>query len=396
MTDYTITAPNGGTWTDQLANTATVGRYHDLGFISEGAAGAASVFKQARAGVLPGPPVAAASKIPGAFAVAPTSGLNFSIQPGAVILERNTLSGLYHVQSTAVGTGAVGTADPSQTRIDLVTVDHFDGALGDNSSTTLTRVHVKAGAPGGGVPAIDVTPGARQIMGWWTIPALTTTLTSGMWTDARKSSGLRGGIRPLLPGDALSDPGFHVDELRDTTAISTQGTIDCWDAVNSVWRTILLIGAGSGYAKYTAAITATGQNQTLGTNATTPIQLINARSTCTDVVASGTNNTIFTLNRVGKWAFCASIRMAPGTTGAHFIQLIRNDTNEIIAAWFGGPLATGSIYDLPLSGEDYFATSGISVTLNVITGAGVASSGISSGNSSSGLRTFLAMQWEGA
>lgn len=236
MTDYTITSPNGGTWTDQLANTATIGRYHDLGFLAEGAAGAANVFKQARPGILSGPPVAASSNIPGAFAVAPTSGLNFSIQPGAALLERNTLSGVYPVHSTAIGTGAVGTADPSQTRIDLVTLDHFDGALGDNSSTTLTRVHVKPGTPGGGVPTADVTAGARTILGWWTIPALTTTLTTGMWTDARKSAAIRGATRVLLPGDLIADPGFMVGERR-MRFHSTYGWMeDFWDAANAVWR----------------------------------------------------------------------------------------------------------------------------------------------------------------
>lgn len=240
MTDYTITSPNGGTWTDQLANTATIGRYHDLGFAAEGAAGAGNVFKQARPGILSGPPVAAGSNIPGAFAVAPTSGLNFSIQPGSALEERNTLSGLYHVQSTAVGTAAVGTADPTQTRIDLVTLDHFDGTLGDNSSTTLTRVHVKAGTPGGGVPTPDVTAGARTILGWWTIPATTTTLTSGMWTDARKSAAVRGSTRVLLPGDALTDPGFMVGERRQRFSATYGWLEDFWDPSGNsgagVWR----------------------------------------------------------------------------------------------------------------------------------------------------------------
>ncbi len=236
MTDYTITSPNGGTWGDQSANSPTIGRYHDLGFLAEGAAGAANVFKQARPGILSGPPVAASSNIPGAFAIAPTSGLNFSVQPGAALLERNTLSGVYPVHSTAIGTGAVGTADPSQTRIDLVTLDHFDGALGDNSSTTLTRVHVKAGTPGGGVPGVDVTAGARTILGWWTIPATTTTLTSGMWTDARKSAAVRGATRVLLPGDALADPGFMVAERRMRFNTTYGWMEDFWDSAASLWR----------------------------------------------------------------------------------------------------------------------------------------------------------------
>lgn len=150
------------------------------------------------------------------------------------------------------------------------------------------------------------------------------------------------------------------------------------------------------FAKYTAAINATGQNQAIATNATTAVQLINARKTSALVVPSGTNNTTFTLGAAGNWSFTAGARISPGTTGAHFLQLLRNDTSEILAALFLGSLSTGSIYDLGISGADYFASTGISVTLNVVTSAGVAGSTIASGAVASGLRTFLAMQWEGS
>lgn len=393
MTDYTIASPNGGTWTIQSTNNAAGGRYHDLGFLMEGAAGVANVFKQCRAGVLAGPPVAAASKIPGAFAVAAAAGLNFTVQPGPAVVERTTLVGTYGVQSTAVGTAAVGTADPSQTRIDSVDVQVLDGVLGDNGGVSKTSVKVTAGTPGGGLPAAPIN---SIHLGSWSVPAGCTSLAAtGVWTLARKSAAVRGTVRVLLEGDALSDPGFCVDELRDTSVISTQGTIDCWDAVASVWRNQMLLGAGAGYAKYTAAITATGQNQPLAQNGTTNIQMINAESTCPDVTASGTNNTSFTLNRAGKWAFSMGTRIIPGTTGAHFTQLVRADTGQILAAWGPGPLSTGNTYDNTMSGESYFAAAGVSVTLVAICPAGT-NAGIGSGNTGTGSRTFLAMQWEGA
>lgn len=233
MTDYTITSPNGGTWTIQSTNSASVGRYHDLGFLMEGASGAANVFKQCRAGILSGPPVAASSNIPGAFAVAPTGGLNWSVQPGAAVVERGTLSGTYGVQSTAVGTGAVGTADPSLTRVDRLDLQTLDGALGDNGGVSKTSVKVTAGTPGSGIAG---APTNSDQVGFWTIPATTTTLTAGMWTDTRKSAAVRGSTRILLPGDALSDPGFNVGERR-MRFHSTYGWMeDFWDAANAVWR----------------------------------------------------------------------------------------------------------------------------------------------------------------
>jgi hypothetical protein len=393
VTDYTIASPNGGTWTIQFTNSPSVGRYHDLMFLSEGAAGATNVFKQCRAGILAGPPVAAASKIPGAFAVAAAAGLNFTVQPGPAVVERTTLVGTYGVQSTAVGTAAVATADPSQTRIDSVDLQVLDGALGDNGGMSKTSVKVTTGTPGGGLPAAPIN---SDHLGSWSVPAGCTSLAAtGVWTPLRKSAAIRGAVRILLEGDLLSDPGFDVGELRDTSVISTQGTLDRWDSVSSTWQTLAVLGPGAGYAKYTAAITATGASQTLTQNATTPVQFINAESTCPDVVASGTNNTTFTLNRAGKWAFAVGRRIVVGTTGAHFAQLVRNDTSQIIAAWGPGPLTATNSDDGTMSAESYFATTGISVTLNVTCPAG-SNASIGSGAPSTGSRTFLAMQWEGA
>lgn len=239
MTDYTIASPNGGTWTIQSTNSATVGRYHDLAFLMEGAAGTANGFKQARAGILVGPSIASPpSNVPGGFAVAPTSGLGFSIQPGAAVVERSTLVGPYVVDSTAVGAAAVSTADPSQTRIDSVDVQVLDGVLGDNGGVSRTSVKVTAGTPGGGLPA---APANSVHLGSWSVPAGCTSLAAtGVWTPTWKSTCLRGGTRVLGPGDALADPGFVVGEER-LRFHSTYGWLkDFWDpAANAgagVWR----------------------------------------------------------------------------------------------------------------------------------------------------------------
>lgn len=238
MTDYAIASPNGGTWSIQSTNTATVGRYHDLGFLAEGASGAGNCFKQSRPGILAGPPIAAASNIPGAFAVAPTTGLGWNVQPGAAVVERTTLVGSYQVESTAVGTGAVTTADPSQTRVDRLDLQVLDGGLGDNAGTSVTSVKVTKGTAGSGLPAAPIN---SDPLGYWTIPAGTLTLTTAMWTDTRKSASVRGATRVLLPGDLLSDPGFMVGERRIRYHATYGWLEDVWDAAGAVWRGIKVL-----------------------------------------------------------------------------------------------------------------------------------------------------------
>lgn len=236
MTDYTIASPNGGTWSIQSANTAKVGRYHDLMFLQEGAAGVGNVFSKARVGLFSGPPGVPSTQSPGVGAVSPTTGLNWQINPFCAVVERSSLVGPYLVQSTAVGTGAVTTADPSQTRVDRLDVQVLDGALGDNGGVPLSRVHVTQGLPGSGIPT---APAGTAPCGWWTIPANTLTLTNGMWTPARKSTGLRGATRFMLEGDSLSDPGFDSGETRDTSlfsVLSGGGTIDRWNAATLAWE----------------------------------------------------------------------------------------------------------------------------------------------------------------
>lgn len=234
MTDYTIASPNGGTWSIQSTNSATVGRFHDLAFFMEGAAGAGNVFKQCRPGVLVGPSAAAASNVPGAFAVAAGAGLNFTVQPGAALVERSTLVGPYLVESTAVGTGAVGTADPSLTRVDRLDLQVLDGVLGDNGGVSKTSVKVTAGTPGGGAAAAPIN---SIPLGSWSIPAGTTSLAAtATWTPARKAAAIRGAARLLLEGDLASDPGFIPGEER-VRFDATYGRLnDFWDASTSTWR----------------------------------------------------------------------------------------------------------------------------------------------------------------
>lgn len=250
LTNQTIGAGGvaGGTWTIQNANTAMIGRYHDLSFLLEGAAGT-SGFTQARTGCLTGPSDSG-SLTPNCFAAAPAGGLSVNIRRGAAVVERTTLVGPYLVHTEATGQITLGTADAVNPRIDRVDLQVLDGALGDNGGVSLTRFLVTPGVAAG-TPTIAAQPNNSISVLAVTLPANTTTITAGMITDLRTSTGLRDGVRYYLPGDSLSAAGFMAGELRNTLAATTPGTIDMWNPSTSSWQRIVdLSGAVTVYTNF--------------------------------------------------------------------------------------------------------------------------------------------------
>lgn len=329
MSDFTIAPPNGGTWTIQSANTAKVGRYHDLGSFMEGASGSGNVFSKARSGILAGPPGASGTQSPGAFAVSPTTGLSWQAQPGSLLMERSSLVGPYRVDMTSVATGSVGTADPSQVRVDRLDIQNFDGALGDNGGTSLTRIHVTPGTPGTGVPA---QPAGTVQLGWWTIPANTVTLTSGMWTPARKSAALRGATRFMLEGDSLSDPGFMSGELRDTSLFSVAaggGTIDRWNAASATWETVTVLPS-------LHEVDYSFSGQTISTNTPTLLGWATNTVSSADITLATGNaipKSVLTFNRGGLWQVDIMVDCNPPVSNVQasaFRFRAPNDTGTIL------------------------------------------------------------------
>lgn len=311
MADFTIAPPNGGTWSIQSTNSAKVGRYHDLMFAQEGAAGVAgNVFSRARTGILSGPPANSGTEIPGAGVVVAGTGMNWQVLPFCAIIERSSLVGPYFVQSTATGTGSLATADPSQTRVDRLDVQVFDGALGDNGGTSLTRVHVTQGTPGAGVPA---APAGSTPLGWWTLPAGVSSLTAPgvTWTDGRKSTALRGAVRFLLPGDSLADPGFGSGELRDSSALVTSsagGSLDRWNATTATWETVNPLPGQHEVDYASVATVPTNHPHALGWGT------LNRSSPDITLTQGGPDNVaaaVITFNRGGLWQVGISIDCPP-------------------------------------------------------------------------------------
>jgi hypothetical protein len=231
LTNYTIASPNGDTWTIQSTNSASAGRYHDLGFLSEGSS---TNMGKSRPGIL-GASAPAASAIPSAMQLSVNAGLTMNVAAGAAVVERGTLVGPYRVDSTTVATVTLGTADATNPRIDRVDLRVLDGALGDNGGVSLTQFIVTQGTASGS-PAVPTAPTNSIPLGQVLLPAGTVTITTGMITDTRKSAGIRGASRVLLPGDSLADPGFMAGEER-TRYHATYGWLnDIWDPVASLWR----------------------------------------------------------------------------------------------------------------------------------------------------------------
>lgn len=230
LTNYAIASPNGGTWSIQNTNSATVGRYHDLAGLAEGAAN----FTKCRPGVFSGP-ATGASNVPAAMFVAPSSALSMTVQPGAAAVERGTLVGPYVVESTAVGTVTLATANATNPRIDRIDLQVLDGALGDNSGTSLTQFVVTTGVAAGS-PAVPAAPSNSIPLAQVLLPANTITLTGGMLTDTRKSTAVRGSTRWLMPGDLSTDVGLYPGEKR-ARVHGTYGILeDIWDNAATTWR----------------------------------------------------------------------------------------------------------------------------------------------------------------
>ena len=251
-----ILESTGGVWSfaksDSPYDSARVGRWHDLAFLQEGAAASNTV---SRAGVIGGPGWTGSS--PAGLFVSPTgSGLGVQVFAGQAAVERGSFSGTGWSTFTAAGTGpyqthlrstatfTANTASPSSTRIDRVDLQLMDGpGYGDNSGVSYAYVLYTPGTAGSGVPANG--PANSIPLSLITIPATTTTLTSGMFTDMRRGASLRGVPRVLMGGDSLADVGFAVGEER-IRLHSTYGWLqDYWDAANSVWRGLQVIEIAS-------------------------------------------------------------------------------------------------------------------------------------------------------
>jgi hypothetical protein len=353
----------GGTHTIQSQDSAQRVRYYDLALLMEGATGL-NQLTTARTGVLAAGD-GFATGVPNALRLTSSgSGLTVNNFPGAAVVERTTLVGNYLVTVNGSSTLALTTANAINPRIDREDLQVFDGAKGDNGGVSLTQFVLTAGVASPS-PVVAAAPANSVPIAQIALAAGQTVLTGAEITDKRTSAAPRGTIRVLLPGDKVTDAGVMVGELRDTTVVATQGTIDRWNVITNAWETLWLTGTGAGQARYRAASTGS-QVLAAGDNL---VQFPVADYTCPDVVASGTNNTTFTFQRAGLWRITAGARVGDSAASITRILQIRDAAlTQIYGATDIPSPAAAAIVDMNCTAELRFAA-GAAVVIDVVSSA---------------------------
>ncbi|MEC3974732.1 hypothetical protein [Amycolatopsis sp. H20-H5] len=274
-----------------------------------------------------------------------TSGLAMSVKPGTAIINR-TGQGPYEGWLTGSSVPiASDTAPATNPRNDIVVMRIYDAAQGDTvPATGPCQIEVITGTPG----AVPVDPAITGLAGGGVTLALARAQvsTGGVitLTDLRKGTSLLGGVRPLLPGDALADQSNLSGDLRWTGS-----TLDMWRGSDGSWQPVALSGAGSGFAKYTDTGT---QGITGGVE--TRIKLRGATVSCPDVTPNAALDR-FTLNRSGVWSLTAALR-APNSSIGDKITWISDANTFATGRNNSQTIATASVYQAStVSKEDRFS-----------------------------------------
>jgi hypothetical protein len=227
-------------WSLQSLDTQQVGRFHDNAFLTQFATTPNSL---TRAGVIPSVMTGGQAVPVDLFVSATGSGLGIQTNPGNAVIAGSgsptSLRGPYVASSTSVVTQVLDPANATNPRIDVVYYQTIDGTPGaGDAGTTGSYIGVVTGTPAASptvpaLPSIGVVIPLAQIR----VAANATTSAGLTFTDVRKSAGPS--PRFLLPGDALSDPGFRYGEQRQrrlgTYAIggSDQIVTDYWGFDNA-------------------------------------------------------------------------------------------------------------------------------------------------------------------
>jgi hypothetical protein len=234
-------------WTFDDKNTAQNGRFV-IGALFQDAATSTAANTAWRDGVVPGPYSTSLSTYRSLHVTenSPT-GSSVLVQPGHAIVTR-TAQGVYLCPNSAPRVVALDAADATNPRIDLIVLQVLDTALGDAS----TDVQVKAvtGTPAGSPSPPAVPTGAIELARVAVAAAPTgNTIVNANITDRRRSTGLKGSVRPLLALDLATDDGVHGD-LRDTA-----GLIERYNAATDKWEAIAKTNMGWGYVADTTVTT---------------------------------------------------------------------------------------------------------------------------------------------
>jgi hypothetical protein len=290
-----------GAWSLQSTNTAKIGRYHDVAFLGTGTS---ALSNSARSGVL------CSTSNNGTYVDLWVgqhgSGTNLSVDvfAGAGVINRAG-QGPYLAISSSTVTVTLSTADPTNPRIDLIIMRVYDGVLSDGS--TQATIEAVTGTPASSpvAPSLPTNTGGGTVaipLAQVRVNANATGITQSNITDVRNSAGLRGGFRPMLPGDNVSStsPTAYIDGEGSWVegAGGTTGNYRAW--VGGKWNDVWL-SPGLGFAKYVAAVS----RSITTNNSELKFQFDSGATTTPDITAAVgagySAYTDFTFNRAGVW-----------------------------------------------------------------------------------------------
>jgi len=160
------------------------------------------------------------------------------IQPGAFVSERAGQGPYIGWGETSAGVLFTPPgADSANPRIDVVYAQVLDKASISLDPSTDAITDVQTGVPSATPQVPAVTADGAVLLAQLYRPAGNSTITTANITDVRRSSGLVGTVRRLLPGDFLSDAGKVDGELRYRQAVGgLPSLVDYWDAAQGLWR----------------------------------------------------------------------------------------------------------------------------------------------------------------
>lgn len=162
------------------------------------------------------------------------SNTTITVQPAYVVISRSGQASYLWMLETAQNI-TLSNSDPTNPRIDCVFATAYDKVAFVGDPLHGAYITVVEGTASG-TPVAPSTPAGSVLLTQWLRPANNNT-TPGTPTQKRKSSSLLGAARPLLEGDALSDPGQIPGETR-YRVIGTGNTppvmLDVWDG--ATWR----------------------------------------------------------------------------------------------------------------------------------------------------------------
>jgi hypothetical protein len=137
--------------------------------------------------------------------VSAAGGMTVHVQPGSIAVANTAspVSGGYTATLAQQGTLTVQTADPSNPRIDIVYAGVND--LGTSSSSGAVQYLAGTAASS---PVAPSAPANSIILAQISVPASTTTITTGLITDVRPFTTTTGGILVAAPGTVTGYEGM--------------------------------------------------------------------------------------------------------------------------------------------------------------------------------------------